>query len=118
MNKLLVLAISLFLAAACGPDTEAAGAGPSFGEQTTVADLPADFPHALIPPAYDRMEFIDMSTYGGLTTANFENSQNAAEAIRYYTELIGAASTTVPPQEDGEMTSIWNEHLIHLGSFR
>ena len=108
-----ILAISILIAAlvplsACGGDDDSYVAN----EKTTfdVSQLPADFPHQLIPPAYDHAEYNDMTDMGIGKSATFESSMSVDEAIRHYTELLGEPTINADPGDgSGERGANWYE---------
>lgn len=106
------LIAALLAVAACGDSGEEGRDDRRSGaidDEVTIDldDLPDDFPRELMPPKYDRADYVDLRSINGTRAATFENTSHVQEAIGYYTGLIGEPTIDVD-SGDGDRLAQWH----------
>jgi hypothetical protein len=100
VGALVVVMVSLI---ACGGDDTGIAANDSGMDES---QLPEDFPHELVPPSYDRIEYVDMRAFGSIESASFESDDAVKIAIDHYVGLLGEPTVNVG-SGDGDRISQW-----------
>jgi hypothetical protein len=101
MQSALVAAIVLLVA--CGGDDSGLAANDSGIDES---QLPEDFPRELVPPSYDRIEYVDMRAFGSIESASFESDDAVSIAIDHYVGLLGEPTISTG-SGDGDRISQW-----------
>ena len=107
-------AICALAVAACGSGEDAERSfvqetdSASLASNFDVADLPGDFPQALIPPRYTTAEYVDLTQINGTRAVNFESTENVQGAIDHYIGLLGEPTINID-SGDGDRMVQWQE---------
>jgi hypothetical protein len=104
---------AVFAVAACGESTDERLPGRDsdaefFEDSIDLSDLPGDFPRELMPPAYDKADYVDLSQINGTRVANFESTSNVQGSIDHYIGLLGEPTINVD-SGDGDRLLQWRE---------
>ncbi|MDH4047085.1 MAG: hypothetical protein OEW68_02855 [Gammaproteobacteria bacterium] len=94
----------MILLIACGGDNTDLAAND---RGTAESQLPEDFPRELVPPSYDRIEYVDMRAFGSIEGASFESDGAVHVAIDHYVDLLGGPTINVD-SGDGDRISQWH----------
>lgn len=72
-----------------------------------LSDLPDDFPRELMPPTYDKADYLDMSVVNGTRGTTFESTAPVQGSIDHYTGLLGEPKINVD-SGDGDRLVQWH----------
>lgn len=84
-------------------DTDKAAAESSID----LSGLPDDFPRELIPPEYDRADYVDLRAVNGTRTTAFESTAHVQGSIDFYVGLLGEPTINVDAG-DGDRLVQWH----------
>ena len=73
-----------------------------------LSDLPDDFPQELMPPEYDRADYVDLQAVNGTRATTFESTANVQGSIDFYTGLLGEPTINVD-SGDGDRLVQWHK---------
>lgn len=106
------LAAVTVLATACGDTSDEQFSGPepdstTVGGSIDLADLPDDYPRELMPPDYDKADYVDLRAINGTRATTFESNTDVQESIDYYIDLLGEPKINVD-SGDGDRLVQWH----------
>ncbi len=109
----MALSAVLLALAACGSSDDEEIASLSDDDYAIDAgfaatEFPPDFPEQLIPPSYDKGEYMDLRHINGTRAAVFESDGAVDTSIAHYVELLGEPTIDVNAGED-QRSAQWHE---------
>lgn len=73
-----------------------------------LSDLPDDFPRELMPPEYDRADYIDLRAINGTRATTFESTAHVQGSIDHFVSLLGEPTINVD-SGDGDRMVQWHK---------